>query len=71
MRQVTKNPRKGHNLQARYTVLCGAQDFKGAAALSAESKALAAQADISTANAKKLRQQASALHRTWSQPQSH
>jgi len=33
------------------------QDFKGAAALSAEAKALAAQADLATAKAKKLRQQ--------------
>lgn len=40
------------------------QDFKGAAALSAEAKALAAQADIAAAKAKELRQQASALHVT-------
>ena len=40
---------------------CMLQDFKGAAALSAEAKALAAQADISTAKAKKLRQQVGAL----------
>ena len=53
------------------SILCGVQDFKGAAALSAESKALAAQADISTDEAKKLRQQASALHQTWPQPQRH
>ena len=40
------------------------QDFKGAAALSAEAKALAAQADVAAVKAKELRQQASALHVT-------
>ena len=67
---VTQKPGKQCNPQATYTVLCGVQDFKGAAALSAESKALAAQADISTATAKKLRQQASALHHSHSASES-
>lgn len=44
------------------SVTCRLQDFKGAAALSAEAKALAAQADVSAAKAKKLRQQACPLH---------
>ena len=37
----------------------GMQDFKGAAALSAEAKTLAGQAELATAKAKELRQQVS------------
>ena len=44
-----------------YFAWCVVQDFKGAAALSAEAKALAGQADVAAAKATKLRQQVCVL----------